>query len=161
MTTDSLILQVTDSATIIRTTDTLVTAIGSNVAGPTGPAGAAGDKYLCTSSSTVTYGIGTKVFTVPAGLAWTPGQWIIAWTDSTHYLIGSVGTYSGTTLTCYMTRTGAIYSGSFASWTLNLMGHDGATGSAATVSVGTTDTGAAGSSAAVSNTGTSAAASVA
>jgi len=42
MTTDALILQVTDSATIIRTTDTLVTAVGSNVAGPTGPTGPTG-----------------------------------------------------------------------------------------------------------------------
>ena len=41
MSTDALI-QVTDSATIIRSTDTLVTAVGSSVAGPTGATGATG-----------------------------------------------------------------------------------------------------------------------
>ena len=128
MSTDAIILQVTDSAVIIRTTDTLVTAIGSSVAGPTGATGAAGDKYLCSSTSTIDYGIGSRYFTVPSGLAWTQNQWIIAEADSTHYLIGVVASYTGTTLGVYFSRIGATYSGTFSSWTLNLMGQDGATG---------------------------------
>lgn len=40
MSTDAIILKVTDGVTVVKTTDTLVTAVGSTVAGPVGPAGA-------------------------------------------------------------------------------------------------------------------------
>ena len=213
MTTDALILQVTDSATIIRTTDTLVTALGSNVAGPTGPTGPtgpagtaatvsvgstttgaagssaavsntgttsaavlnftipkgdtgatgpAGDKFKTTSTSSITLGTGTKSFTVGTGLAWSANQGIVVSLTLNNYMVGTVTSYDSSTGAMVAEMTTLVGSGSGTGpWTVNLdgvSGPSGPPGSAATVSVGSTTTGAAGSSASVNNTGTSSAA---
>ena len=42
MSADIIVLKITDAATVIRSTDTLVTSIGSTVAGPAGPQGSNG-----------------------------------------------------------------------------------------------------------------------
>lgn len=59
------------------------------------------------STSSVQIGTGTKVFTVPAGLGWTPGIGTRVWhaQNSYKWMQGTVTSYSGTTLTLNITST--------------------------------------------------------
>lgn len=59
------------------------------------------------STSSVTIGTGTKVFTVAAGLGWTAGIGIRVWSpqEPHKWMQGTVISYSGTTLTLNITST--------------------------------------------------------
>jgi hypothetical protein len=70
---------------------------------------------LSTTSNSVA--VGTKVWTVPAGIGYNPGDAIIAVAnDAKNYMVGTVSTYVGTTLT--LTVTVAQGSGTFTNWTI-------------------------------------------
>jgi len=73
-----------------------------------------------TSSSNVTIGTGSKVFTVPSGLGYVPGNPVsVASTASPlNNMFGTVNSYSGTTLTVSVTTING--SGTFAAWSIAL-----------------------------------------
>lgn len=71
--------------------------------------------WSTTSTSSVLVGTGTKTFTVAAGLTILVGQGAVAISGASS-MIGTVASYSGTTLT--LTITSAIGSGTFSSWTI-------------------------------------------
>ncbi len=90
--------------------------------GATGATGAAGPGYLATSTtSLVTAGSGSKVFTTQAGLAYSVGARIRATSVGTaEWMEGLVTAYSGTTLTVTMDRNSGT--GTHADWNINLAG---------------------------------------
>jgi hypothetical protein len=71
------------------------------------------------STSSVTIGTGTKVFTVEAGLGWTAGVGIRIWHTTNRYkwMQGTVTSYSGTTLTVNITLTSG-HTDTLAFWTV-------------------------------------------
>lgn len=71
------------------------------------------------STSSVTIGTGTKVFTVPAGLGWTNGIGCRVWhvTERRKWMQGTVTSYSGTTLTLSITSTSG-HTDTLAFWTV-------------------------------------------
>lgn len=70
------------------------------------------------SSTARTVGLGAKAFTVAAGLAISPGMLMRAWQTSNpaNYMVGTVASYSGTTLTLTVTSFGGT--GNFSDWTV-------------------------------------------
>jgi hypothetical protein len=92
------------------------------VAGPTGPG------YAATSSTSATIGTGSVTMTVPAGLAYAPGARVrIASTSGpTNWMEGICTAYAGTALTVNADLING--SGTFTSWTVNITGQVGATG---------------------------------
>jgi hypothetical protein len=82
-----------------------------------------GETYVTTSVTNHTIGTGSKTFTVADNdLSYTAGQSIIAAYDGSNYMLGTVTSYSGTTL--IMNVTSVVGSGTYSSWSINL---DGAT----------------------------------
>jgi len=120
------------------------------VQGADGATGAAAADYKGTSTTSLTIGTGSKVFTIEASKQFAAGQFILAKSDANptvNFMHGVVVTYVGTTLTTTMTSVGG--SGTFADWSLDISGPVGATGPAGpatvpndTVRVATTVTGA-------------------
>jgi hypothetical protein len=93
--------------------------------GPQGAPGANGTNgagYAATSTASLTIGTGPQMFTTPAGLAYSVGARARA-SNGANYMEGLVTTYSGTSLTINVTRTGGA--GTFASWNINLAGDPG------------------------------------
>jgi hypothetical protein len=79
----------------------------------------AGPAVYSTTSNTI--GTGSKTFTVPAGKSWTNGCGILIWSDDPddpttyeNFLIGTVTSYSGTTLVTNITSSNG--SGTFSRW---------------------------------------------
>lgn len=89
----------------------------NSIIGETGPG------YRAMSSSSVVLGVGTKVFEVPTGLAYTPGARVRSSFSTTEYLEGVVTSYTGTTLT--LEADYATGSGTHSSWNINLTGDQG------------------------------------
>lgn len=76
--------------------------------------------YGGTSTTSVAIGTGSKIFTTQSGLAYNGARVrAAAASDATKWMEG-VATYSGTTLTITVDKTGG--SGTFASWTLAIAG---------------------------------------
>jgi len=81
----------------------------------------AGFGYATTSASSVSVGAGTKTFAVPVHLAYQPNQIVLAYSSgSAAWMLGSVTSYTGTTLVTSMTSFWG--SGSHADWNLSLSG---------------------------------------
>ena len=77
-----------------------------------------------TSSSSVTIGEGEQTFTVTAGKSFVIGMSLKIAHDSENWMLGTVKSYSGTTL--IMTITKICGSGTESSWTISLSGPSGA-----------------------------------
>jgi hypothetical protein len=97
--------------------------------GQVGPQGVQGDKYACTSTTTLQLSNGTKTFTTQTGLAWTSQQDVTIVFDATKHMHGAV--------TSYNAQTGAMVvevsqhtgnGGSYSQWTINIEGAIGAMG---------------------------------
>lgn len=88
-----------------------------------------GSNLVGTSVSSVVIGSGSKSFTTQAGLGWSVGQWLIALADSTHYVVGQVASYSGTSLVLTVAGSDIFGAGTYSSWTINVSGRRGLAGS--------------------------------
>jgi len=88
--------------------------------------------FVGTSASSLSIGIGNKVFTTQSGEQYTPGIWMtaVSQADASNFMFGQVVSYSGTTLTLNVQSTGG--SGTFADWNLSLAGVRGAPGAGIT-----------------------------
>ena len=98
-------------------------------------AGAYAGQLVVTSTTSVSIGTGSKVFTVASGLGVSAGQFIIMASDAaptTNYMWGQISSYTSTTLTINVTAT--LGSGSYADWSGYLTGEQGATGATGSVS---------------------------
>jgi hypothetical protein len=105
---------------------------GVGVQGIQGAGGTAGDKFATTSGQTKTIASsGSFTLTdVTSGLAYSVGQEIIVAHDGSNYMIGTVTSYSGTTLV--FTATSAVGSGTESSWAINMNGAPGPAGTVGT-----------------------------
>ena len=98
-----------------------------NIAGERGTAGQDAPEYGGTSTTSNTFGVGTKTFTTQAGLAWVAGSRIRVISDaSLDFMEGVVTSYSGTSLEVAVEfETG---SGTHTDWTFSLIGEPGQNG---------------------------------
>lgn len=97
--------------------------------------------FLATSTTILTIGTGSKVFTIQAGKDIGVGSFVIGTSDaapSTNYMFGQVTAYSGTTLTVNVTVSGG--SGMHGDWTIRAAGSPGATGSTGAGYIATSST---------------------
>lgn len=80
------------------------------------------------SSTSNSVGTGAKTFTVPSGLGFQVGQFILVQQNgnTANYMGGRVTSYIGTSLVTNMTASGG--SGTFTNWTIDVSGAPGATG---------------------------------
>ena len=87
-----------------------------------------------TSTSSLSIGLGAKVFTTQAGKFFDAGSSLLITSDAdpNNFMFGIVTTYSGTTLTMDITVTGG--SGTFSDWTIRVSGVEGAEGVAVDLS---------------------------
>lgn len=92
--------------------------------GDQGIQGPTGASYPTTSLTSNSIGLGAKSFTVGSGLAYQPNDWILITKDAVNYMIGTVTTYSGTSLVANITIISG--SGTYATWTIDLSGSPGA-----------------------------------
>lgn len=99
-----------------------------NVAGDVGPKGDTGASFAAASTTSLAIGTGSKAFTVAAGLAYVAGQRVRASSaaDLANHMEGVVASYTSTTLTLTVDRTSG--SGTFADWSIGLIGAVGASG---------------------------------
>jgi hypothetical protein len=75
------------------------------------------------STTPLTVATGTQTLEVASGLEFTAGYDIVLKYDDSHYMIGTITSYSGTTLVCNITSaTGASTPGPYNSWTVT-QGH--------------------------------------
>lgn len=98
-------------------------------------AGAYAGQLVITSTTSVSIGTGSKVFTVASGLGISAGQFILMASDAAptaNYMWGQIASYSSTTLTVTVLAT--LGSGSYADWSGYLTGERGATGATGSVS---------------------------
>lgn len=88
------------------------------------------------SSTSNTIGTGTKTFTVPSGLGFQVGQYVLIQQNgnTANFMSGRVTSYTGTSLVVSVTNTGG--SGTLSNWTIDVSGAPGANG--ATGSTGAT-----------------------
>lgn len=92
--------------------------------GSAGTNGTNGANYGGTSTTSLTIGTGSKVFTTQAGLAYLPGARVRAsGATPTNYMEGVLTAYSGTSFTINVDRTGG--SGTLAVWNFNVAGDVG------------------------------------
>lgn len=91
---------------------------GTSTGSTTGAYGITG--FSTTSASIVTIGTGTKTFTVSSGLSIFPNSQLVridnVASPSTSYMVGTVTSYSGTTLTVNVSYVFLLASGTFSSW---------------------------------------------
>lgn len=78
------------------------------------------------SATSITIGTGAKTFTVPSGLGFFPGQYLLIQVtgDTTKYMLGRVTSYAATTLVMNILSTAG--SGTFSTWTIDISGPVGA-----------------------------------
>lgn len=90
---------------------------------------AALNAYYGTSSTSLSIGTGSKVFTTQANKLFGVGRYVIAVSaaDTTNFMYGMVSAYSGTSLTVSVSATGG--SGTKTDWIIYIAGGPGATGS--------------------------------
>lgn len=108
------------------------TTIGlSGYSGISGYSGKA-DRYLTTSTTSLTIATGTQTLTVDTGLAYSPSQSITIANNSTNYMTGEVTTYATGNGQLVANVTTTVGSGTYTSWTINLAGATGAQGASGT-----------------------------
>lgn len=80
------------------------------------------------SSTSNIIGTGTKTFTVPSGLGFQVGQYVLIQQNgnTANFMSGRITTYAGTTLTTSITNTGG--SGTLTNWTIDVSGAPGSNG---------------------------------
>lgn len=88
----------------------------------------AADASLMTTStsSNALANSGAKTFGISAGLAFIGGQRLRVWHDSTHYMEGTVTSYSATTLVVAVDHN--VGTGTFTSWNISVAGEMGMDG---------------------------------
>lgn len=100
------------------------------------PAASIGEYLLGTSTTSLSIGTGSKVFTTQANRAWSVGTRLRAASDDASKVIeGEVTSYSGTTLTIDSDYT--IGAGTHADWNISIAGAQGATGADGTIDIST------------------------
>jgi hypothetical protein len=89
----------------------------------------AGDRYATTSKTSLALvASGSVTLTVETGLKYSVGQVAIIANDTTHYMIGTVSSYSSTTGQLSVSISSKVGTGTFTSWTVNLNGAAGPAG---------------------------------
>lgn len=124
-------------------------------------AGLARLAYVATSTTSLSIGTGAKSLTTQTDLAYQAGSPVRLADEAnptTNYMDGVVSSYSSTTGAMNVTVVSIAGSGTIANWVISLAGGAGPAGDTATITIGTTTTGAAGTEASVVNTGSSSAA---
>ena len=96
--------------------------------GPTGPTGVQGDKFLTTSTTSLTIGTGFQTLTVGTGLAYSVGQSVIIAYSPAYQMTGSVSSYNPSTGVMVVDVTDTVGTGTLNSWTVNISGAKGDTG---------------------------------
>lgn len=99
-------------------------------------------KRVATSSTSLSIGTGSKVFTTQADKDFIVGNYVIATRGTSDFMWGQVASYTGTTLTLTVEATSG--SGTYTDWTLSvssLRGPEGATGPTGPVGSGSGDVG--------------------
>lgn len=98
------------------------------------------ESYVATSSSSVTIGTSIKVFQIPEGKLFEPGNvlMIVFTGDPSKFMNGTVQSLVGTTLTMNITTTSTV-GGTFNSWKISVSGVRGATGATGAPGAGTGD----------------------
>jgi hypothetical protein len=96
--------------------------------------GAAGDKYLTSSTTSLAVTNGSKTLTVATGLAYTPTQAVTIVYDASNHMHATVTSYNSATGSMVVNVTSNTGSGTYALWTVNV----GGIGSAAIPAAGTT-----------------------
>lgn len=93
---------------------------------------AVGSALTSTSTTSLAIGTGSKSLTVSANKAFAAGQTVmIAVTaDVTQYMFGTVSSYNSTTGALVVSVSDTAGSGTYAAWTVSLVGPKGATGGA-------------------------------
>jgi len=106
----------------------------SNAATSETNAAASAAQLIGTSTSSLTIGLGAKVFTTQAGKFFDAGSSLLITSDAdpNNFMFGVVTTYIGTTLTMDITVTGG--SGTFSDWTIRVSGVEGPEGVAVDLS---------------------------
>jgi hypothetical protein len=101
--------------------------------GPTGPTGATGPTgpaptITGTSTTSLTIGTGSQIFTTQSGIDWVAGEWLVAASNAapSNYMTGQITAYSGTSLTVNVVAVGG--SGAHADWNISISGAEGPTG---------------------------------
>lgn len=147
------------SATVTNTGTTGAAVFAFSIPrGATGSTGATGPGFLGTTSTTSNaLTVGSKTWNVASTGAYVVGDRVRVINAADKYAEGTITALtSNTSITVSVDLV--VGTGTYTSWTFSLAGLKGDTGNAATVTVGTTTTGAAGSSASVTNAGTTSAA---
>lgn len=103
------------------------------------PIDSAQNYFTGTSTTSLSVGTGSKVFTTQSGKAWTLGTRLRAASDdgSSYVMDGEVTAYSGTSLTVSVDYTEG--SGTNADWNLSIIGARGATGATGASGAGSGD----------------------
>jgi hypothetical protein len=124
--------QVTAATNAAITATTQASAASASAAAAAASAATAAGDLIGTSTTSLTIGTGTKVFTTQANDKYVVGAWVLAVSaaNSANYMIGRVTGYVTTALTVDVTLTGG--SGTLADWNLTVTGSPGATGAGIT-----------------------------
>lgn len=75
--------------------------------------------YTGSSVSSLALTVGLKTTIVPSGKNWNPGMILQFWNDATHFMSGTVTSYSGTTMTVLITNVTGT--GTYASWQISVL----------------------------------------
>lgn len=81
-----------------------------------------GDRYLTSSTTSLSLGNGTKTLTIGMGLSYSTQQDIIIANDATHHMHATVTSYNSSTGELVADVAQHTGSGTFASWTVNVGG---------------------------------------
>jgi hypothetical protein len=102
----------------------LVAARGAGGGGDSSGGGTsnAGDKYLTSSTTSLTLSNGAKTLTVATGLAYSPTQDVTIANDAAHHMHASVTSYNSTTGVLVVDVKQHTGSGTYAVWTVNVGG---------------------------------------
>lgn len=90
--------------------------------------GLPGPGYFATSATSLAIASGLQTFTTQSGLAYSPGAVVLvaSQANSANFMLGTVSSYSGTTLIVNVTAIGG--SGTHVDWNINASGPQGPTG---------------------------------
>lgn len=117
-----------NSATTASTAATTASGAAQSASDSAAIAAVSATGLTASSSTSLAIGLGTKVFTVPAGKAFVTGIRVSAVNPSNagQYMSGTVASYSGTTLTVTVDIVGG--SGTLNTWNISVTGQRGADG---------------------------------
>ncbi len=98
------------------------------IQGVQGIQGPAGDRYACTSTTTLTIETGVKTLTTQTGLAWTSQQDMTIVYDASNHMHAVVVSYNANTGVMVADVQHKTGNGTHSSWTINIEGAIGAMG---------------------------------